>query len=232
VNFGAQGWLVVGITAGLLAAASPAAAVPTIDAPACVGYQGNLRNLPIQGSGFAPGSYVSVRYEAPRLGEPRSAALLTADASGSFSTALVPPSTGSIRVNDATYTLSAFDPLRPALFAATTFKVTRIRLSVRPRASTDSGRRARFDARGFERGSTVYAHFRRFGAARAERTVALGRSRGACGRAAKRMALVPGGDVETGSWIVDVDTERRYSPSTKPQAGVQVIIQRKPPRRR
>ena len=171
-----------------------------------------------------------MRYEVPHLGEPRSAALVTADAAGSFSTTLVPPSPGSIGVNSRSFTLRAVDPLRPELNVARSFKVTRVRVSVRPRASTNPGRLALFNAEGFEPGATVYAHFRRFGANRG-RTVTLGRARGACGRVTKRMALVPGRDVSRGSWLLDVDTEPRFSQSTRPQARQQILIQRQRPRR-
>jgi hypothetical protein len=220
------------LLAVLLAAASSASAAPSLSAPPCVGYQGDARTLPVQGSGFVPGAYVSVRYEAPQLGEPRSAALVTADAGGSFSTTLVPPSTGAIRINSADFTLSALDPLRPELFAAVPFQVVRVRATVQPRASTDPARRARFFAVGFPQGDRVFAHFVRFGASVASNTISMGRARGACGEVRRRMALVPGRNVARGSWILAIDTQRRYSPRTRPQASASIVIQRRPPRRR
>jgi hypothetical protein len=219
------------VVAALLLTAAPAGAA-TLSAPSCVGYHPNTRTLPVEGAGFAPGSFVSVRYEAPQLGVPRSAALVTADPAGSFSLDLVPPSPGSLRVNTSTFTISAVDPLQPSISAADEFMVTRVRVDVVPRASTNPARRARFTAFGFVPGSVVYAHFLRFGAARAEKTVSLGRARGACGRVSKRMALVPGRNVARGSWELAVDAKRSFSRSTRPQAGEQILIQRRPPRPR
>src|SRR5690606_21093946 len=85
VRNGVRG-LVGGLAATALAAllAGPAAAEMTLEAPDCVGNAGNVKTLQMKASGFMPGSLVSVRYEASYLGEPRSAALLTADATGTI----------------------------------------------------------------------------------------------------------------------------------------------------
>ena len=215
-------------TGAILAVAAPLAApAATLDAPACVGIDGKAtRTLPVSAGGFVPGSFVSLRYEAGYLGEPRSAGLFRPDSAGAFAAQLVPPTLVSARVNRRLVTLRAVDPLRPGLEAAKEITVVRTRVRVTPRAATDPSRTARFFAEGFEPGRILYAHFSRFGANRA-RTVRLGRAGAPCGRIVRRMSLVPGRAPARGSWAVDVDESPRWSQSTRPQTRTAVLVKRR-----
>jgi hypothetical protein len=221
------------IAAALLAATAlllgiaPGASAATLTVPPCVGNDSKATpTLSVAGSGFVPGSFVSLRYEAAYLGEPRSAALLRPDAAGAFAADLVPPTLLGQRVNRRQVTLRAVDPLRPGLEAAAQLTVVRTRVTVTPRSSTDPSRRARFFAEGFDPGRILYAHFRRFGDDEA-RTVRLGRAAAPCGRVVRNMPLVPGSPVARGSWTVDVDESRTWSESTSPQARTGVLVKRR-----
>jgi hypothetical protein len=217
------------LAAGAVAAlgAAPGAMGATLTAPACVGHDSDAKLLPISATGFVPGSFVSVSYEAGYLGEPRSAGVFRPDAAGAFSADLVPPTL--LTANRREVTLRASDPIRPGLEAAVPLKVVRVRATVSPQRAASASRQARFFAEGFKEGDVLYAHFRRYGS-RTARTVRLGRATGDCGEITKRMRLVPGRNVAQGTWLVDIDASRRWSRSTVPQASTHVVI--RPERRR
>ena len=99
----------------------------------------------------------------------------------------------------------------------------RVRVTAQPRKATSSSEQVRYRAHGFTPGERVFAHFIRGGA---DRTVSLGRAAAPCGTVSRRMNIVPGRNVQRGSWYVYVDQSRSYSSSTDVQAGTQVIIQR------
>lgn len=208
-------------------AAAPGATAATLEAPACVGNDAHATpTLPVSAMGFVPGSFVSLRYEAGYLGEPRSAGLFRPDGAGAFAADLVPPTLAALRVNRRQVTLRAVDPLMPGLEAIDEITVVRTRVRVVPRASRNPARNARFFAEGFASGRILYAHFRRFGSNRA-RSVRLGRAAGPCGRVVRRMSLVPGSGAAPGSWSVDVDESPTWSPSTRPQTRTGILVKRR-----
>ena len=204
--------------------AAPAATGATLEAPECVGADAfGTPTLPIEATGFVPDSFVSVRYEAAYLGEPRSAGVFRPDATGAFSADLVPPTL--LRANRREATVRAIDPGRPEIQAAQEITVVRMRARIRPRRAVNPRRRVQFFTEGWEPGRAVYAHYT--GPGDVVRTIRLGRAAPPCGKISRRMRLVPGRTVEPGEWGVDVDMSPTWSRSSRPQARTAVVVKRR-----
>ena len=77
--------------AAALAVATPAPAA-TITAPACVPTVSGVGTVPITGTGFTPGSNVSVSYATSATGTPSFLTSATADVGGNFTASTSAPS--------------------------------------------------------------------------------------------------------------------------------------------
>jgi hypothetical protein len=84
-------------------------------------------------------------------------------------------------------------------------------------------RRSTHTVRGFPIGRTVWLHFRHGGKTR--RNISLGKTQPPCGKASRRMALLPARS-RRGKWTVYVDQERTYSAGTKLQLKYSFVISR------
>ncbi len=201
----------------LLAVATSAATVLTLAATAnaatiatlpCVRTADGQGTVPIQGTGFTPGSNVTLR-SVPE-GVFTSA---VADAAGNFATTTGAPSFNPFARQLQTFTIGAVDGTNPALAATTTYKQVRIGYTTNP-ATGRPTRKATHTVRGFIPGRNIYLHFR-FGGD-TKRNVKIGMADSPCGVASKRMALLPTRS-RPGRWTVYVDQAATYSKTTQPQ---------------
>ena len=190
--------------AGLLVCGSAEAATiaPT---EACYRYVPDLAGkswVGLTGSGFTPGTDPTLN--GVRLDWPDSevAGFTPLAADGSFSGAFSMPidfirrESGFIK----RYTITAIDKTNPAITAATELTFVRAGVSTKPRqVRGDLHRRVRWSAYGAPTGSTVHAHWTFKGRRYATRT--LGRAKGACGVAHKRLPLLPPA-TRRGTWRI------------------------------
>jgi hypothetical protein len=188
-----------------LAATADAATIQTLQ---CVRTAEGAGTVPIAGSGFTPGTSVSLRSEPPGV-----FTSAVTDATGSFATTVSAPSFNPFSRTLQTFALGATDGMNPAVVAGTTYKQVRIGYTTNPSSGRPTSR-ATHTVRGFLPGKSTYLHFR-FGG-QTKRNVKLGRADSPCGIASKRMALLPTRS-RPGIWTVYADQAATYSKSTRPQ---------------
>jgi hypothetical protein len=213
----------------ILAAASPAAALLLVGAPAhaatlttlpCVPYVAGEKNMPLSANGFTPGSLVTIKSAPKGTTTAQYLASGTADAVGNFVTTAFAPSFNPFSRKLQTFGLVATDNVNPALVASVVYQQVRPGYDFNP----SSGRPTRIvthTARGFAPGKTVYLHLR-FGG-RTIRTVKIGRANAPCGVATKRLALLPA-RARRGTWRYYVDQKTTFSATTRPQARSGLLI--------
>jgi hypothetical protein len=186
-------------------AASSAGAATIAPGTACARYVPSLAGaewVPISGSGFTPNSdpannTVELNWTNGDLG-----GFTPAAADGSFSIGVFMPSEfiRSSTGRTKTYTLTATDRLTPGLVASTNVTFVRVGAAVRPaRVRRNLGRTVRWSVWGPPTGARIYMHWTFKGRRYAVRT--LGRARGACGIAHKRLPFLPAAP-RTGTWKV------------------------------
>jgi len=205
--------------AAALALCAPAGAA-TVSTVACVrSYAPSvLPSLPVAASGFVPGSLVTVKYTSAFSPAPSFLTSGTADPTGSFRSAVVPPAFKTLTTatklgtTRQTFSLLASDNVNPLAIATSTFGQVLVSWSTSP-ASGAPGSLATHTARGFVTGKSVYLHYRFGGKPQAD--VSLGRAAGPCGIVSKRLRQVPAPALHTGLWTVYVDQRRSYSSQTK-----------------
>lgn len=204
--------------ATVLALATPAHAA-TITAPPCVASVGTV---PISGTGFTPGSLVTVKYATSATGTPSYLTSATADVAGNFTASAGAPSFNPFSRNLQTFTIGAGDNVNPALTAFGSFKQVRVGYSTNP--STGNPRiQATHTVRGLTPGRNTYLHFRYHGATK--RNIKLGTADSPCGIASKRMRLLPTTS-HPGEWTVYADQAATYHRGTQPQLKYRFTIRR------
>ncbi len=122
-------------------------------------------------------------------------------------------------VKERPFTLVATDAANPALTGTLTRLVSQLDVTVRPPGGRPATRR-RINARGFTGGGTLYAHVVR---GRSRRNVRIGRLTGPCGTLTARKRLFRKG-ARVGTYRVQFDASRGYSPRTYPQQTFRVRI--------
>lgn len=197
-----------------LAASAEAATISTLP---CIRTADSRGTVPMAGSGFTPGSSVSIRSEPPGV-----FASAVTDAAGNFASSSGPPSFNPFSRSLQTFTLTATDGVNPANVATTTYKQVRVGYSTNP-ATGRPTRKATHTVRGFVPGKNTYLHFRFNG--QTKRNVKIGRANSPCGVASKRMALLPTRS-RPGKWTVYADQAAVYSKSTSPQLKYTFVITR------
>jgi hypothetical protein len=206
-----------------VAGAAPASAA-TIQTFACnvdtrvVG----AKSVPLVGTGFTPGAGVTIRTTTPSNPDPVFLTAAVADAAGNFKLSAVPPLFRAFDTQEQTFGLVATDDANPALVAAAQFVQVRLGYVADP-ATGPPDRRSTHTVRGFPIGKIVWLHFRHGGRTRA--SIPLGRTQAPCGKASRRMALLPTRS-RRGKWTVYVDQVRTYSPDTKLQLTYSFVISR------
>lgn len=212
--------------------ATPAALAMAVAAPAgaaevriqpCVRYVAGQQTAPIVGAGFTPGGLVRLTYTHPTLpGGMASAGLATANAAGSFETAVLGAPFTSRKTQMQNFGVTATDVTNAGLTAAAPFQQVRFGATVFPNSGRTS-RKVRYTTRGFQPGRNVYAHFRFGGKTR--RTVKIGNPAGPCGIVARRMRLIPA-ERRFGEWSLYFDQSRTFSPGTRPQFQTSIFVRR------
>jgi hypothetical protein len=203
-----------GAAALALASSAEAATISTLP---CVRTANGVGTVPIAGTGFTPGTSVSIRSSPTGV---FTSAL--ADAAGNFSTTTSAPSFNPFARQLQTFTLAAIDGANTAINATTTYQQVRVGYTTNP-ATGKPSRKATHTVRGFFPGKNIYLHFRFNG--QTKRNVKVGRADSPCGNASKRMALLPTRS-RPGKWTVYADQAAAYSKSTRPQLKYSFVITR------
>jgi hypothetical protein len=196
------------VTASTASAATLAVGTP------CARYVPGLAGeqwIPVSGSGFTPNTdprftSVDLTYTNGDLG-----AYTPLAADGSFLTNVFMPTEfiSSSSGRTKTYTLTATDRHTPGLTASAQVTVVRAGVTTKPaRVRRNVGLKVRWSVFGAPTGARIYAHWTFKGRKRATRR--MGRARGACGIARKRLPFVPARP-RTGIWKVYFTRGKRYS---------------------
>jgi hypothetical protein len=196
-----------------LTASAASAATLTAGTP-CARYVQGLAGgqwVPVSGTGFTPNTdpgfnSVELRYTTGDLG---GYAPLAAD--GSLVTNVFMPTEfiSDSAGRTKTYTLTATDRVTPGLTASTQVTFVRAGVTTKPaRVRRNVRRKVRWSVFGAPTGARMYAHWTFKGRKRATRR--MGRARGACGIARKRMPFVPARP-RSGIWRVYFTRGKRYS---------------------
>jgi hypothetical protein len=194
----------------------------TIAAPACVATVNGSGSVPITGSGYTPGSFVTIRQATTVDPTPMILTSTNADAAGDIAVTASAPAFNPFARQLQTFGISATESVDPTNVATGSFEQVRVGYSTNPSTGKPT-RRATHTVRGFAPGRDVYLHFR-FGG-QTKRNVKVGRASAPCGIASKRMALLPTRS-HPGQWTVYVDQAKAYSKSTRPQLPYTFVISR------
>lgn len=215
--------LPAGMLGLLLAAAAPAGAATIQTLPCNVDTRvSGAKTVPLVGAGFTPGATVTIQTASAVAPTPTFLASALADAAGNFATTATPALFNKFDTQEQTFSLIATDQTNPAIVATGQFQQVRLGYFTNP-ANGRPTRRATHTVRGFPIGKEVWLHFRFGGKTR--RNVSLGAAQAPCGKAERRMALLPTRS-RRGKWTVYVDQVRRYSKTTKPQLKYSFVISR------
>lgn len=197
--------LVLALAATL--AAAPAAAAATL-ATSTRCYQ-ELQDVVVSGAGYAPMSKVAIS----RDGEPFGTA--DADAAGAF-TVKFPAAELPRGDRESVSTLTAIDAALNT--ASTRYRTSRIFADFAPATGDPRTLKVRFEVNGFgllRRNASVYLHYVN-PRGKGVRTVRLGTARGTCGKVTKTRLrhLFPFPEPERGRWILQFDTNSKYTRAT------------------
>ena len=193
-----------------LLAAPPAAQAATVAPGApCVGGLPTAGKFPVSASGFTAGGFVTVAVGNDIV------ASGAADAAGNFSAiGFLPTFTG----NQKTLELTAADD---SGVSATPAKVQVVRFGVTVPSHAKPTRKVRYRAFGFLPGKRIYLFVRRHG--RTLGRFSLGKAKGACGDASKRMRYMPLHHYTSGTYTYYFSHSPHYSKSTR-LFGFQITI--------
>jgi hypothetical protein len=180
------------------------------------------KTVPLVGTGFTPGGLVTIQTTSAVAPTPTFLTSAEADAAGNFATTASPPLFSKFDTQEQSFNLLATDQTNPAIVAAAQFQQVRLGYVTNPSNGRPT-RRATHTVRGFPIGKPVWLHFRYGGKTR--RNVSLGAAQAPCGKAERRMDLLPTRS-RRGKWSVYVDQVRRFSAATKPQLKYSFIISR------
>lgn len=206
---------VAGVPVVVLLATAPVADAATVRTLPCVPYVAGALTMPIAGSGFLPGGFVTLATSSAADRAPSPLASARVDAAGGFQQVSKPPRFSSRKRNLQSFELVATDRTNPTapMVAMTSFRMVRFGMTRTPDPKRPR-QRVTYTARGFEPGRRVYAHFRFAGVTR--RTISLGIATGACGITSRRINALPT-SVRYGTWRTYVDQSRSFSRTTRPQ---------------
>ncbi len=136
--------------------AAPAAEAASLAVPPCSVSLPGQQTVNVQGSGFAPNSFVRLAADGQSFGG------LTADAAGNVAGAVSAPPFASLSRNLQTFALTGDDGAGNT--ATADLRVTRVTATLPDRAKPT--RRVRYRVFGFAPGRRVYLHVRRGGRTR------------------------------------------------------------------
>ena len=143
------------------------------------------------------------------------------DATGTFGTdtTILTPANDSFTAKPVT--LTAVDPLNPAITATTAFEVVKLGSNVPLTGKPGSVTTWQFA--GFT-GGTIYGHFRYH--AKTVRNYRFGKAQGACGTLKTRARRLPAKS-RPGTWTLQIDTKKSYDPNTRPAFKTKFTITRR-----
>jgi hypothetical protein len=200
----------------VLAAATPAWAAPTLDPlKPCYVSDGTApvqrETIHIHATGFTPAAHVDLKFDNQFY------ATGLSDIAGAVTANVpVPPQA----IGQRPFTLTLQEQENTANFVTATSLVTNLSVTLRPKRARPS-RKVRFSGRGFTKTLPVYGHYLFGGKVR--KTVRLAtRPTQPCGIFHTRRRQIPLKHAATGSWILQVDQQRRYS--AHPASNVQPVI--------
>lgn len=203
------------IAASAVAVASvcttPAAADdPVVETDRACYLQDGATTVQVRGTGFTPGAPFDVLLDDQALAGGTAVVGDDGTMSGSFSPPALPADVVQRRFQLGLRTGQET--------AATQFTVTRLRASFWPTTGSAGTLRVRFSLFGFGLGGPVSAAYLHYvtPSGRLARTVPLGRPQGQCGAIPKtrRMRLFPFAATCPGTWRLQFDTRRRYTPGS------------------
>jgi hypothetical protein len=191
---------------GTALATAPAASAATLATDSRC-YQ-ETQEVVLNGTGYAPGSTVTVMRDGAALGT------AAADASGGFQRKFVTPELQGDQ-RETIYSLTASDTVNEA---TTRYRSTKVFADFFPGSGDPRRLRVRFTVAGFglaRPGASVYLHYVRRSTGQVRRTIRLGTAKGTCGviRQTKMRRLFPFAP-QRGTWILQFDTFRRYERAT------------------
>jgi hypothetical protein len=165
----------------------------------------------VEAAGFTPGSFVQVAVDGAQQ------ARVEVDGAGAVS--------GDVRAphhagGERTFTLTVTEEGNPQNAVSATTLVTGLKATMRPKRAPSSSR-VRFGGRGFTADRPVYGHYVYGG--RVRKTVRLALPEGPCGTFSVRRRQIPIAAPRVGDWVLQVDQQRRYSP-TPDGASVPIAI--------
>lgn len=197
---------------GAGASAAPAGAAGVAVVQKCVITASNFpAPITVVGSGFTPGSTVSLSTRSKKNPTPVLLRTTPVAANGGFITAAPAAPYNSDKTLDQRFDIFASDG---QVGAANSFRQVKLSYQRVPSSSRPS-KKIRHIARGFTTGKTVWAHFRHGGKTRA--TKRLGKASGPCGIVTRKMRSLPAKS-RLGLWSVQVDQSRKYSAASVPRA--------------
>jgi hypothetical protein len=189
--------------------AVPSADAATVGTPAsCVRLFPGVPSLPVVADGFAPGAFLTFKADGATVGSG------TADAAGHFDNLGVPnawfqPSqlqgknVGSIQLT-AEDSSGVVTP--PVAVKAVNLTFEGPSGTVKPR------KRVKFRMFGFQSGKRIYLHIRRGGKTKGRYN--MGKAKGACGLATKKMRFMPLRSYKTGTYEYWMGHSKKFSRNT------------------
>jgi hypothetical protein len=200
----------------LLGLAAPAQAAVTIDPlKLCYVSDGDLpdqrETIAVHVTGFTPTSMLTLSIDGATVDTEQ------ADAFGEARAFVPAPFQGQ---GERPFTLGVVENTNPNNLATAAARVTNLGVTMRPRRARPS-RRIRFSGRGFTNAAPVYGHYLFGGKVR--RTVRFAKqSTGPCGTFRARRKQIPIKRPATGDWLLQVDQQRKYSPT--PASNAQRVL--------
>ena len=198
--------LALALTCAALLPAAPVASAATLQTDAAC-YQ-ETQEVVLKGSGYAPGSTVTVARDGTPLGTAQ------ADSDGAFQRKFATPELPASHREDV-HTLAATDALNSG---TTRYRSTKVFADFSPGSGDPTRLRVRFNIYGFGLArprAKVYLHYVRRSTGLVRRTIELGTARGTCGaiprtKLRKLFPFTP----QRGTWILQFDTVKRYTRAT------------------
>ena len=192
----------------LLPATAHGAALVTLPCSASLPGQ---KSVPIQGSGFAPNSFVRL------FADGQSYAGAQVDAAGNFADVFFAPTFRSIATTQQTFQVTADDGMGNT--AAAPLQVTRVGAKLPDRSRP--GNRVRMRVFGFQPGRVVYLHVRRGGRTRG--TFRIGTAASPCGTASRRLRYMPLRRYTSGTYTYEFQQSRRFD-RAKPRVQLRISV--------
>lgn len=160
-------------------------------------------SLDLGGNGFTPGSLIDISFDG-KLDR-----TVQADPAGNLPAQILP--SPYRKRGEGAFTLTAAEQGNPANAVSVVSRNTALALRLRP-ARAKPSKRIRFSGRGFTAQKAVWAHYLHKGKVR--KTVRLVRKiNNPCGRFSVRRKQIPVKRPGLGVWRLQVDQQRKYSPT-------------------